>query len=123
MEHRHHSRIPVGLEMLIYRRGMPVATGRIRDASRGGVFVETSYAELREHQRLEFEFSVSECACASPRHRVAAHVRRCAGEGIALEIDESDRGAAHAMVTLLGKDSTSAMSPRHGAAARGAAAG
>jgi hypothetical protein len=118
MEHRHHPRIPVGLEMLIYRRGMPVATGRIRDASRGGVFVETSYAELREYQRLEFEFSFTGCACANPRHRVAAHVRRCAGEGIALEIDESDHGAAHAMGTLLGKDAVASPLPLRRAQAR-----
>ena len=101
MEHRHHSRVPVGLEMLSYRRGMPVATGRIRDASRGGVFVETDYAEVREHQSLEFEFRLVTGACACERHRVAAHVLRCARDGLALEVDEVDRGAAQALGTLL----------------------
>ena len=115
MEHRHHSRIPVGLEMLIYRRGMPVATGRIRDASRSGVFVETDYAEVREHQSLEFEFRLATGASACERLRVAAHVLRCAGDGLALEVDEVDRGAVQAMGTLLGARGAVAQVERHAA--------
>ena len=101
MEHRHHARVPLGLDMLIYRRGMPVATGRIRDASRGGVFIETDYRELREYQNLEFEFR-SQDQPSSARHRVAGHVRRCMPDGVALEVDETDDGATHAMGSLLG---------------------
>lgn len=118
MEHRHHSRVPLGLEMLIYRRGMPVATGRIRDASRGGVFVETSYPELREHQSLELEFRVPGGASPCPRQRVAGHVLRCAGDGFALEVDEGDRAAVCAIGTLLGARSAGSASVPPGAGAR-----
>jgi hypothetical protein len=106
--------------MLIYRRGMPVATGRIRDASRSGVFVETSYAELREHQSLEFEFRMPDCA--RERLRVAAHVRRCVNDGLALELDEADRDSLHAIGTLL--DARAAPQPAYpGAGARVASIG
>ena len=101
MEHRHHARVPVGLDMLIYRRGLPVATGRIRNACRGGIFIETEYRELREHQNLEFEFRSLDQS-GSMRHRVAGHVLRCTPEGVALEIDDADPGAPGAMVSLLG---------------------
>lgn len=86
--------------MLIYRRGLPVATGRIRDASAVGVFVETGYAELREHQRLEFEW-VAPTGSGEMRHRVPAHVRRCGPGGVALEIDDADARIAVAMGALL----------------------
>jgi hypothetical protein len=87
--------------MLIYRRGMPVATGRIRDASKAGLFVVTDFAELREHQPLEFEFRLG-FAPAMARHRISAHVRRCTAEGVALEIDELDHAASTALGSLVG---------------------
>jgi hypothetical protein len=101
MEHRHHVRVPLALDMLIYRRGMPVATGRIRDASRGGVFIQTDYCELREYQNLEFEFQ-SRVLANGERQRVAGHVLRCEADGIALEIDDRDHAAVVAMGSLLG---------------------
>jgi hypothetical protein len=118
MEHRHHSRVPVGVEMLIYRRGMPVATGRIRDASRGGVFVETSYPELRVHQTLELEFRVPGAATPCERQRLAGHVLRCAGEGFALEVDEANRAALRAIGTLLGARTPNPATAHPGGAAR-----
>ena len=100
MEHRLYPRIPVDVAMLIYRRGLPVATGRIRNASRGGFLVETGYEDLREYQSLEVEF----CAVATPqpvRHRVAAHVCRRGADGVALEVDDLDGRTPPAMATLV----------------------
>lgn len=100
MEHRLHPRIPVDVAMLIYQRGLPVATGRIRNASRGGFLLETGYGELREHQSLEVEF----CAVLKPapvRHRVSAHVCRTDPEGIAIEVDDLDGRSPPAMATLM----------------------
>jgi hypothetical protein len=101
MEHRYHVRVPVDVSMLIYRRGLPVATGRVRNASKAGLFVLTDYAELREHQPLEFEL----CLGGEPagmRQRVNAHVRRRTSDGMALEIDELDRAASGALGALVG---------------------
>ena len=52
MEHRHHQRVPVDIRAFIYQRGLPVATGRICNASRRGFFIETDYRELQAYQRV-----------------------------------------------------------------------
>ena len=100
MEHRHHLRVPVGLKTLIYRRGLPVATGLIRNASRCGAFLETECPELRQNQHLQFEFRLSGEGVGT-RHRVTAHVLRHAHEGVALEIDEADRNSTLALSLLV----------------------
>ena len=102
MEHRHHSRVLLGLEMLIYRRGMPIATGRIRDASLGGAFVETSHPDMREHQSLELEFRLPRATVAPEPQRVTGHVLRRSGDGFALEFDEENRASVLAVGVLLG---------------------
>ena len=102
MEHRHHARMEMDVPMLIYRSGIPVAIGRIRDASRGGVFVQTGYAELRLNQQLEVEFCVSEADSVAAL-RVRAHVRRCDAGGIALEVDDRAAAVAPSMRCLLGQ--------------------
>ena len=99
MEHRLHPRVTVDVAMLIYQRGLPVATGRIRNASRGGLLVETGYQELKEFQALQVEFCASQKA-ASVRHRVNAHVCRCGSDGVALEVDDTDGRSPPAMATL-----------------------
>ena len=96
MEHRYFSRVPIDVKMLIYRGGLPVATGRIRNASRVGLFVETDYGELRQHQKLECEF----CLGDEGRHRLGAHVSRRADAGVGLELDE-DGAAGGAIYSLL----------------------
>jgi PilZ domain len=100
MEHRYSSRVPTDIKMLIYRRGVPVATGRIRNASRVGVFVETDYPELRRYQPLECEFRlVGEMP--PTRHRFSAHVSRQANVGVGLEVDDEDSRTRAEMECLL----------------------
>lgn len=100
MEHRYHARMDADIPMLIYRWGVPVATGRMRDASRSGVFVRTSYAELRPNQHLEIEFPVSDTGDREMR-RLRAHVRRCEQSGVAIEMDDRDDAVASSMRALL----------------------
>ncbi|MFM7785964.1 MAG: PilZ domain-containing protein [Gammaproteobacteria bacterium] len=101
MEHRLHPRVPTDIGMLLYNRGVPVATGRIRNASRGGLLIETGYADLREFQSLEFEFCAREQR-PPLRHRVGAHVLRRVQGGVALEIDDRDGRAPPALAQLMG---------------------
>ncbi len=100
MEHRYHVRMDADIPALIYRCGVPVATGRMRDASRGGVFVRTSYAELRLNQHLELEFPLNGGGEGAMR-RLRAHVRRCEQNGVALEMDDRDAAVAASMRALL----------------------
>jgi hypothetical protein len=97
MEHRRYMRVPAGLDTLIYHHGLPVGTGRIRDACRGGIFVETTFSGLYDHQLLECEFRVAQDSV-----RLGAHVVRHDPSGVALWIDDDDRAAVDALRTLLG---------------------
>lgn len=96
MEHRRYMRVPTDLDTLIFHRGLPVASGRIRDACRGGIFVETTFDDLHDHQRLECEFRV-----AQDRLRIGAHVLRHDPSGIALWIDDEDQSATAVLHALL----------------------
>lgn len=100
MEHRYHVRMDADIPALIYRCGVPVATGRMRDASRSGVFVRTSYGELRPNQNLELEFPLSGGGEGATR-RLRAHVRRCEQNGVALEMDDRDVSVAASMRALV----------------------
>ena len=56
MEHRLSKRIFGKLGLLVYKRGLPVATGQIRDASKRGLFIATDYTDLQLNQTVELEF-------------------------------------------------------------------
>ena len=83
MEHRRYMRVPADVDTLIYHHGLPVASGRIRDAGRGGIFIETTFAGAYDHQPLECEFLI-----AQDRLRVDGQVARHEPNGIALWIDD-----------------------------------
>jgi len=100
MEHRQFERIAIDLNLLIFQRGLPVATGRLRDASLQGLFIETAYHELRTHQHLQFEFC-ADGGTSRCRHRVTARVVRHAADGAALELDEDDQTSCGAIGALV----------------------
>lgn len=88
MEHRYSKRVAAGVKLLIYKKGMPVATGRIKDVSRHGIFVATDYTDVGMHQVLEIEFNLQ-----GDRNRFRTVVARKADGGIGLELEEgSDEG-------------------------------
>ncbi|WP_166254908.1 PilZ domain-containing protein [Marinobacter salicampi] len=86
MEHRLSQRLPVGKSLLVYKRGLPIATGRLRDVSKRGMFMVTDFAEVGLHQKLEVEFRVPEKDRDVPR-RIAAVVVRKTDEGLAMEFE------------------------------------
>lgn len=103
MEHRHHVRIPIGIKTLIYRRGLPIATGRIRNGSRGGLFIETECVEMGLHQRVQCEVPVAEDAGAIG-HCVSVRVVRQAPGGAGVELDEDDEPVAGSMLAYVTGD-------------------
>ena len=102
MEHRHHQRVPVDIRAFIYQRGLPVATGRICNASRRGFFIETDYRELQAYQRVLGELQPGEGADGGPR-RVLVCVVRCSPEGAAVELDEGDGPLVTAVIACARK--------------------
>jgi hypothetical protein len=99
MEHRHHVRTRVDIGTLIYQCGLPIATGRIRDASLRGFFIETDYGELRAHQRVLCEIRAGD-EPGGGLPRVSVRVVRCSPEGAGVELDEGDGPLSSAMLAL-----------------------
>jgi hypothetical protein len=92
MEHRYSKRVAAGGKLLIYKKGIPVAIGRITDVSRHGIFVATDYNDVGLHQILEVEFMLRTCDRAE-RCRFRTIVARRGRDGIGLELEEnSDAG-------------------------------
>ena len=92
MEHRYSTRVAAGKKLMIYKKGLPVAIGRITDVSRHGIFVATDFTDVGPHQVLEVEFSLRTFECTE-RRRFRCIVARVDEEGIGLELDErSDEG-------------------------------
>lgn len=89
MEHRLSKRVQGKLGLLVYRRGMPVATGQIRDASRRGLFIATDYTDVQLNQTLELEFRFPEKHDKQFR-RLKAHVVRKSDQGLGVDFEGMD---------------------------------
>jgi len=79
MEHRLNKRIPGKLGLLVYKRGLPVATGQIRDASTNGLLIATDFDDVQLNQTLEIEFRLPDKQDNCSRRLKAQVVRK--GEG------------------------------------------
>ncbi|MDO3722199.1 PilZ domain-containing protein [Marinobacter sp. chi1] len=88
MEHRLSKRVPGRLGSLLYKRGMPVATGQIRDASRSGLFLATEYAGADIDETVELEFRFPKRDERSFRRLVARVVRKT-DKGLGVEFESA----------------------------------
>jgi hypothetical protein len=104
MEHRLSKRILGKLGLLVYKRGLPVATGQIRDASKQGLFIATDYKDIQLDQTVELEFRFPDKKEKAFR-RIRAHVvRKCEhGLGVDFEGVENDGFTISALLTWLQK--------------------
>jgi hypothetical protein len=87
MEHRYNSRVPTNIKLLVYRRGIPIATGFVRNVSRGGMLIETDLRHVNVHERLEVEL-LSRLIPHGERLRLNTRVAHKAAQGYGLELDE-----------------------------------
>jgi len=99
MEHRLSQRIEGQLPILVYKRGMPVGTGQIRDASRRGVFVTTEYNDVRLNQTLQLAFRLPEMA--DNQQTLNAHVVRRSEHGFGLDFDGAENNARAIFALIL----------------------
>lgn len=99
MEHRYNPRIPTNIKLLIYRRGIPIATGFVRNVSRGGLLIETDLRNVNVHERLEVEL-LSRLIPQGQRLRFNTRVAHRAAQGYGLELDEISI-ATDTLTTLL----------------------
>jgi hypothetical protein len=87
MEHRYNSRVPTNIKLLVYRRGIPIATGFVRNFSRGGMLIETDLRHINVHERLEVEL-LSRLIPQGERLRLNTRVAHKGAQGYGLELDE-----------------------------------
>jgi hypothetical protein len=99
MEHRYNTRIPTNIKLLVYRRGIPIATGFVRNVSRGGLLIETDLRHINVHERLEVEL-LSRLIPLGQRLRFNTRVAHKAAQGYGLELDEISV-ATETLTTLL----------------------
>lgn len=100
MEHRYSTRVAAGKKLLMYKKGIPVAIGRIMDVSRHGIFVATDYSDVGPHQVLEVEFTLRHFE-RTERCRFRCIVARVDEEGIGLELDDSSDEGYEALRSLV----------------------
>ena len=86
MEHRLSKRVEGKLGLLVYKRGMPVATGLIRDASKRGLFIATDYTDVQLNQTVELEFRFPDKQEKQFR-KLKAHVVRKSDRGIGVDFE------------------------------------
>lgn len=100
MERRHHARVAARIDTLIYHRGLPIATGRIRDASSNGVFIETECGELVCRQRVQCELRVAEDRPGALQCVWGSVIRTTDG-GAAIAFDADEVHVATAMIGFI----------------------
>jgi hypothetical protein len=88
MEHRYSSRAPANLKVLIYKRGLPIAIGWLRNVSRHGLFIASEYDNVQTNQPVEIEFLGDRTDGDSHRRcrGMIAH-KTMAGFGLAVDDD------------------------------------
>ncbi|WP_024460194.1 hypothetical protein [Marinimicrobium sp. LS-A18] len=87
MEHRCSRRVSLNINTLIYKHGVPVAMGRIKNGSSHGLYLETDYQNVRELQKLELEVLLGDRVKGNRRCCVAALVVRKSMTGVGLEME------------------------------------
>ncbi|PXX91757.1 PilZ domain-containing protein [Marinobacter vulgaris] len=104
MEHRLSKRTDGKLGVLVCKRGMPVATGQIRDASKRGLFIATDYTDVQLNQTLELEFRFPDKQEKQFR-RLTGHVVRKSENGVGVDFDgvENDTFTIFSLIDWLEK--------------------
>lgn len=112
MEHRQSQRIEGQIPILVYKKGLPVGTGQIRDASRRGVFISTDYSDVRLNQPLQLAFKLPEVT--EGQQTLTGHVVRRSDHGFGLDFEGADNNARAIFAMILwlneqGPDATEAI--------------
>ena len=93
MEHRCSERVTTDFKVLIYKMGVPVAIGRLKNGSKLGFFVETDFADIN--------VLLQQGPHNLERYRYTSRVIRKAETGLGLELEYMSPEAAQALDDLL----------------------
>lgn len=101
MEHRYSERVEVDLKAAVYKRGLMVGSGRIKNGSRHGLLLETSYADVNVLQKLVIEVVVRVAPKQTRRYELHTIVVRKSGESLGLELETIGEDDLLAMKDLI----------------------
>jgi len=101
MEHRCSERHTADIKILIYRYGIPVAIGRIKNGNRYGLFIESDLADVHPLQQLGIEILVDRNAQKIQRYKFESIVVHTNGHGFGLELDALTEEAGNQLIDML----------------------
>lgn len=87
MEHRCTNRYVSDLNIKIYQHKLPVALGRIKNASLAGVFVETEFADIDCEHQVSLEICHNRSRTASSPIKIQALIIHKRNNGFGAELD------------------------------------
>ncbi|MDX1755060.1 MAG: PilZ domain-containing protein [Marinobacter sp.] len=100
MDYRQNKRMPGRLTLLIYRRGLLVATGMLRNISQRGLFISTNCQDLDLNQKLEIEFRLHDPDAPEPQ-RVSAVLVHKNSRGLGVEFASKEQADSPEVRSLL----------------------
>jgi hypothetical protein len=102
MEHRYSPRVSTNLKVLMYKRGLPVAVGWLRNLGRHGVFVASEYTNVGINQPLEIEILMG-AGEGGARERCKTTLVHKTELGFGLVFDETCMASSDLLASLLEK--------------------
>lgn len=102
MEHRCTERYSSDLNVLILKHKLPVATGRVKNGGRIGVFIETDFADIECEHQLTLEFLLeADTSCKIQQIDMRAIVIHKARNGFGAELEFSDQEQGELFLKML----------------------
>lgn len=102
MEHRQCPRMPADVEVLIYRKGVPVVSGRIRNLSHQGMFISaTAGGALHRNDYVELAVKAPAVDATPGHQRIPALIMHEQAHGVGVAIDPIDPVASQVLQQLL----------------------
>lgn len=101
MEHRWSERKPIEMDVALYYAPVGTITGKTRDVSLEGMYVQTDGVDLPLHAELEVSFVTQNGGGTPQEHHVPAYVVHGTGSGIGLMLRHVDYGDFYALRYML----------------------
>ena len=101
MEHRCSDRHPTDIKILIYRYGVPVAIGRIKNGSRYGLYIESDLSDVHVLQQLDVEILVYRSQKKLQRYKFESIVVHTNSRGFGVEIDAVNEEACSQLMEMI----------------------
>jgi hypothetical protein len=101
MENRRSQRIPVMIKLLLFKNGLPVAIGRTRNVSSGGLFVQTDYVDLGSNGTVEMELLSNRWTRVAGRSKHRGFITHLGSDGFGVRFEDPDKAERGALAIAI----------------------